>query len=222
MKKLLACLLALLLAAPAVAEEPVYVSLTDDTGALVLAYAPVALTDMDGDGVLSIHDALFAAHEAWHPEGAAAYLAERTEFGMSLYVLWGADNGGSYGYCVNDAAAMSLLDPVQPGDHVKAYAYTDLTAWSDVYSYFAAPTLTVKAGETAPLTLVYSGFDANWAPVTLPAAGAALTVNGEDAGVATDAAGTANLTFPAAGAYIVSAVSQTLTLVAPVCIVTVE
>ena len=31
---------------------------------------------------------------------------------------------------------------IQPGDHVKAYAYTDLTAWSDTYAYFGAPTAT--------------------------------------------------------------------------------
>ena len=40
--------------------------------------------------------------------------------------------------------------------------------------------------------------------------------------VKTDAVGKAALTFDAAGTYVVSAVSESMTLVAPVCIVTVN
>ena len=225
MKKILSVLvtLMLLLSCVSFAEEAptVFVSISDDTGTLVLAYAPVELTDVDGDGALTICDALMAAHASYHEAGAEAFLAESSEWGLSLYRLWNVENGGSYGYMLNDASPMSLLDEVKPGDHVKAYAYTDLTAWSDTYSYFAAPVAAVAVNEGVALTLFANGYDENWAPITLPVAGAVLTVNGEKTEVITDENGNAVLTFVEAGEYTVSAVSDTMPLVPPVCIVTV-
>ena len=225
MKKFLSVLLALamLVSLTAFAEEAptVYVSISDDTGTLTLAYAPVALSDQDGDGALTICDALMEAHAAYYPDGAAGFLAEESQWGLSMYRLWGVENGGSYGYCVNDASAMSLVDPIQPGDHIKAYAFTDLTNYSDTYAYFTAPVAAAAVNSEVALTLSASGYDANWAPVILPVAGATLTVNGEKTEVTTDENGNAVLTFTAPGVYTVSAVSETMTLVPPVCIVTV-
>ncbi len=222
MKKCLAMLLALMMIPCVYAEEAprVYVSISDDAGALVLAYAPVTVTDADGDGLLTLSDALHCAHVAYHPDGADAFVAERTEWGISLYVLWGVDNGGSYGYCLNDASPLSLLDPVQAGDHIKAYAYTDLTAYSDTYCYFASPVAAVRANEAVSLTLTANGYDESWNPITMPVAGAVITVNGERTDWVTDANGGAALTLPA-GEYVLSAVSDSLTLVPPVCILTV-
>lgn len=225
MKKILSTLLALamLVSLTAFAEEAptVYVSISDDTGALKLAYAPVFLIDKDGDGALTICDALMEAHAFYYPLAAAGFLAEETEWGKSMYRLWGVENGGSYGYCVNDASAMSLVDPIKAGDHVKAYAYTDLVAWSDTYSYFNASVAAAAVNSDVALTLSANGYDANWAPVTLPVANAVLTVNGEKTEVTTDKNGNAVLIFAEAGVYTVSAVSETQTLVPPVCIVTV-
>lgn len=225
MKKFLSLLLAVWmlvsLTASAEAAPTVFVSISTDTGALVLAYVPVALTDADGDGALTICDALMLVHAAHHPEGAEAFLAEQTEWGLSLYKLWGIENGGSYGYMLNDASAWSLVDPVKDGDHVKAYAFTDLTAFSDTYCYFTAPVAAAAVNSEITLTLNAAGYDANWAPVTLPVAGAVLTVNGEKTEIVTDENGNAVLTLAEAGTYTVSAVSDTMTLVPPVCIVTV-
>ena len=225
MKKFLSLLLAVWmlvsLTASAEAAPTVYVSISDDTGVLVLAYAPVTVTDADGDGALTICDALACAHAAHHPEGAAAFLAEDSEWGKSLYVLWNVDNGGSYGYMLNDVSAWSLVDPVKDGDHVKAYAFTDLTAFSDTYAYFTAPVAAAVVNTEIALTLNAAGYDADWNPVILPVAGATLTVNGEKTDVVTDENGNAVLTLAEAGTYTVSAVSETMTLVPPVCLVTV-
>lgn len=226
MKKFLSTLLALamLLSLSAFAEDAaptVYVSISDDTGALVMAYVPVPVTDADADGALTICDALAAAHAANHEDGAAAFAAVNTEWGLSLMKLWGVENGGSYGYCVNDASAMSLVDPIKAGDHVKAYVYTDLTAWSDTYSFFTAPVAAAAVNAKVTLNLSANGYDANWAPITTPVAGAVITVNGEKVEVVTEENGNAVLTFAEAGVYTVSAVSETMTLVPPVCIVTV-
>lgn len=223
MKKLFSLLCALLmLFSFAVAEEeaPVaFVSISDDTGALVLAHAQVALTDADGDGVLTICDVLLTAHVAYHPDGAEAFGAADSEWGKSLTKLWGVENGGSYGYYLNDASAMSLADPVAAGDHVKAFVYTDLTAYSDTYTFFTAPVAAAAVDAEVALTLNAAGFDENWAPVTLPVANATLTVNGETTEIVTDESGCAVLTFAEAGEYIISAVSESMTLVPPVCIV---
>ena len=225
MKKLLALLICLLLACPALAEAPasaeVFVSITDGEGALVLAYAPVVVTDADGDGALTICDALIAAHAAHYPEGAEGFAVAPSQYGLSMVKLWGVENGGSYGYCLNDASAWSLADPVVTGDHVKAYVYTDLVAWSDAYSFFAAPAMEAVVGAQVPLTLSAAGYDEAWNPVTLPVAGAVITVNGEALEVVTAEAGQAVVAFPEPGVYVVSAVSDAMTLVAPVCIVTV-
>ncbi len=225
MKKFLALLASLLLVATfAAAETPapvVFVSVTDGTGALVLAYAPVTVTDADGDGLLTIADALTLAHVAHHPAGAAAFTVEKTQYGISMVRLWDVDNGGVFGYCLNDASSLSLADPVQPGDHIKAYCFTDLAGWSDAYSFFAAPVATVAAGEPLPLCLSAAGYDDAWNPVTLSVAGAVITVDGMATETVTDDAGCATLAFAEPGVYVVSATSDTMTLVAPVCIVTV-
>lgn len=223
MKKTLSFLLLLaMLALPAAfAEEAplAFVSISDDTGTLVLAHMPVTLADLDGDGAVTICDALTAAHGTYHSQGTEAFLAEKTEWGLSMYRLWNVENGGSYGYCLNDAFAMSLLDPVKAGDHVKAYAFTDLSGFTDTYCFFDASVMAAKAGETISLTLNAAGYDEAWNPVTLPAAGALITVNGVSTDVITDENGSAALTLTGAGTYVVSAVSDTQTLVPPVCMV---
>lgn len=226
MKKFLSILLtlAMLVSLTAFGEEAaptVYVSVSDDTGALVLAYVPVTVIDADGDGALTICDALMAAHAAYHPEGAAAFLAQVSEWGLSLVKLWNVENGGSYGYVVNDASAWSLLDPVQDGDHVKAYVYTDLAAYSDLYCYFTAPVAAAAVNAEVSLTLSANGYDEAWNPVTFPVQGAVITVNGEKTEAVTDENGTVTLTFPETGVYTLSAVSSDMTLVPPVCILTV-
>ena len=63
MKKFLSILLAMLMLLSGIAfaetaDNIVYVSISDDTGALVLAYVPVAVSAADGDGALTICDAL--------------------------------------------------------------------------------------------------------------------------------------------------------------------
>lgn len=228
MKKISALLLALTLLLPCIASaatpSPIYVcvSISDGDGTLVMAHVPVLVIDTDGDGVLTIADALTCAHAAWHPEGGKAFAVEATQYGLSMTRLWGSENGGAYGYCVNDASALSLADPVSSGDHIKAYAFTDLAAWSDTYSYFSDVTATILLGESVTLTLYANGYDEAWNPVTLPVAGAALTVGDTSANAVTDETGCATLTFAEPGTYVVSAVSDTMTLVPPICVVKVE
>ena len=122
---------------------------------------------------------------------------------------------------VNDASPLSLQDAIKEGDHVKAYAFTDLVGWTDTYSFFDKAALEVKVGEAVSLALSAAGYDEMWNPVVLPVEGARVTVNGAEANVATAEGGVFELTFEEAGVYVVSAASENMNLVSPVCVITV-
>ncbi len=202
----------------------VYVTISDDKGKLVMVQEPVTVTDIDNDGVLTLNDALYNAHETGYEGGAeAGYAYSNSQWGISLDKLWGIANGGSYGYGVNNApAVMGLSDTVKDGDYITAYVYTDLTAWSDQLSYFNVSTLTVKEGESFTLTLSASGYDADWNPITLPVAGAKILINGEQTDYVTDSNGKVTIQADKAGKLTVSATSDSMTLVPPVCTVSVS
>ncbi|MBQ8507896.1 MAG: hypothetical protein IJ466_10770 [Clostridia bacterium] len=204
--------------------ETVYVTISNGSGELVMAYAAVEVSDADGDGVLTIDDALFCAHDAAYEGGAAAgYVSAETEYGKSIYKLWGEENGGSYGYYLNDASAMSLLDAVADGDLVHAYAYQDLEGWSDTYCYFSAAEFDTSstAMKQVLTALVY---DADWNLVPTPVEGAIITINGADTDIITAADGSFeyNIFDSEPGEYVISARSETMTLVPPVWVVSVS
>ncbi len=223
MKKQLTATLALLAALNSVnlvfAEEPLSASVSvtiSDRGTLAVVQEQVTVTDLDGDNALTVNDALYAVHEACYAGGVAGYSTYEGEYGVSLVMLWGNDSG-NFGYCVNNASCRSLADAVSEGDFVTAYIYADSTSYSDMYTFFDRNSLSAAAGETLTLTLSGAGYDADWNPIIIPVAGAELTVNGEKTGVLTDGEGKAQLQIAEGGSYVISAVSETQTLVPPVC-----
>ncbi len=222
---LLAILLICQGAVPVLAEDAdtkVFVTISDDQGALVLTHKEVTVTDQDKDGSLTIYDALYCAHEQNYTGGAqAGFATEDTQWGVSLMKLWGVENGGSYGYYLNNTSAMSLTDPVKNGDAVKAYAYTDTTTFSDMFCYFDGDIFTGEAGDEVTLMLNGVSFDpTTFAPVVAPIAGAKILVDGQDSGVVTDAQGKCTVTITKN--CVISATSETATLVPPVCVAEVE
>ncbi len=227
MKKLIAAVSALAvmagMAIPVSAESAeVYVTISD-SGNLALSQEKITVTDIDSDGALTINDALYIAHEEHFSGGAeSGYVSENSEYGISLIKLWGTENGGSYGYCVNDVSAMSLSDTISSGDRVCVYSFADLTGWSDKYSFFNANTVNASVGDETALILSINTFDAEWNPLTVTYEGAEITINGEKTGIVTDGDGKADLSFDKAGEYIISAVSDADVIVPPVCRVTVS
>lgn len=228
MKKIASCILALVLlfsvACAEVAPEGinVFVSITDDQNNLVLAYEPVLVTDQDSDGAYTIADALACAHAQKHENGLEAFGYAATEYGLSLTRLWGIENGGSYGYKVNDENAMSLSDAVCEEDHIKAYCYTDLVTWSDTYSFFTFPYTDAAVNEQIVASLMSAGYDSNWNPVTFSVADAVIYVNGEESEFKTDENGLLNISFQEAGTYVLTAKCEHTNLVAPVCVINVK
>ena len=225
MKKILSiCLAAFFalafLALPVLAETEVpyvYVTIADENGELVLASRYVTLASDD----MTIDDALRAAHEqADYSEG---YLSEESQWGRSMICLWGVENGGSYGYYVNNASPASLLDKVKTGDHVYAFVYTDTMNFSDTYSFFNENIVyNLERGDEITLTLSKVGFDANWMPVTAPVAGATITVNGKTTEFITDENGKVTVLLSDAGELIISAEKEGENLTPPACVAVVD
>lgn len=196
----------------------VYVTIRDSEGKLVLVQEKIAVSDTDGDNVLSINDALYVAHEKHHPNGASGYESQETAYGKSLTKLWGNDNGGSYGYYLNNASPLSLSDSIKDGDYIDAYSYTDLTAWSDTYCYFEERNSEKDENEKITLKLMAATYDENWNPITAPISDAVITIDGEKSGITTNSEGEAEITIKESGKHIISAVSDNQILVAPSCI----
>lgn len=195
----------------------VYVSVADK-GELVAAQTAVEVTDIDSDGALTVNDALYALHEAVYEGGAEKGYSYYTHkvYGLSLGKLWG-DSSGNFGYYLNNASCWGLGDTVEDGDYLNAFVYSDAKFYSDTYCFFSENTLTADKSEEIELTLSGAGYDVNWNPVTVSVKGAEITVDGEKTGVFTDENGKATITIDEAGEHVISAVSQTQTIVPPVC-----
>ncbi len=205
------------------ASTDVYVTVSDDTGALVLSAETITVTDRNNDGKLDIDETLYATHEAKFDGGAdKGYGSDIGDYGLYLTKLWGIESGVSYGYYVNNVSTMGLSDEVKQGDYVNAFVYTDLTSWSDTYCYFDKNTISASEGESVTVTLSAAGYDADWNPITVPVEGATVTLNGNATDAKTDAEGKATVEMTEAGSFVISAVSDTQTLVPPVCIAVIE
>jgi hypothetical protein len=226
MKKIISLILAALLFCSALtfvsAAEQIEVFVTISTDSLQLAAEKIAVSDADSDGKLTINDALIAAHTAKHPDGAAAYGAADGGYGLAITKLWGIENGGSYGYYVNNISAMSLEDEIKDGDYINAYTYNDLDSYSDMFTYFTEREIKAKTGVAFSLTLKGASFDADWNPVEVAVKNAIITVDGAESDFVTDENGNVEVTLNKPGSFVISATSDSQILVPPVCIVTVE
>ena len=200
----------------------VYVTISTADGELVLTREAIVVGDEDGDDIISIYDVLYTAHEKKYEGGVSAgYNTAETQYGISLVKLWG-DTSGAFGYCVNNKSAMSLSDVVKDGDYIHAYVYQDQTAWSDSYSWFEKSEQTAKLGESVTLTLFAASYDASWNVVTSPVSGAKILINGVASSYKTDAEGKVTLNLENTGSFVISATSESQTLVPPVCRVVIE
>lgn len=217
----LALTLAVIVSCVCVSADGAKITVSIANGTLVLTEASVDVTDLDGDGALTINDALIAAHTAYYTGGADGYASADGSYGLAITKLWGVENGGSYGYYVNNAASMGLSDTVKDGDRLYAFIYTDTTAFSDMYTFFDRAAVSAKKGGTVELLLSGAGYDENWNAVTLPVEGAVVTVNGEKTAFVTDKDGKVSVKLDKAGKYTVSAVAEGKTLVPAVCVVSI-
>lgn len=177
-----------------------------NAGKLEVTAEKLTVTDADGDGALTVNDTILLVHDKYYEGGAAAgFATAQTDWGTSITKFWGNENGGSYGYLVNEKFAYSLTDPVADGDRVYAYAYQDAAGYSDQYSYFDQITADgLYAGDEYTLTLTGLSFGADYSEQRSPLAGAVITLNGAPTEYSTDAEGKVTFEIPE-GDFTVSA-----------------
>ena len=207
--------------ASAADSAKVYVTIAEK-GTLRIAREEVEVTDLDGDGALTVADALTAAHEKCFEGGAAAgFKLSDSQWGKSISKLWGVENGGSYSYSVNNVFSNSPTDPVKDGDKLYAGVMQNISGNYDTYTYFDPEDAEVTAGEAFTLTLNEAGWDENYNQTATPLAGAAVTVNGKDTGKVTDADGKVTLTVDEAGTAQISATLSDHVIFPPLSVVSV-
>ncbi|GEM_PF-1412029 len=201
-------------------KTQVYVSVAN-AGELVLSAKSIEVTDADGNGLLTVYDALYCAHEAAFEGGAkAGFETAEGDYGLYLVRLWGMEAYAAYGYYVNDSIPMNLESEVKNGDHVYAFSYADTTGWSDQYGHFDVISKEVGTNEKFTLTLKAEGYDADWNPVSNPVEGAVIFIDGKATSIKTDAEGKAEIMLSDAGEHVISAKSSSMVLTPPVCAVT--
>ena len=190
-----------------------------DIDTVGVKHEAITVTDKDGDGALTINDALYAAHDAGYEGGAAAgYAYSAGPYGLAIDKLWGVANGGSYSYYLNHGAAMSLTDPVKNGDLLTAYVY--VTGKQERYSYFDVQTLTAEADSEITLQLLQKGYNEEWELIERPVANATILVDFLATPYRTDMEGKVTLKISGVGEHVISAMSNS-PITPPICLATV-
>lgn len=193
-------------------ETAVHVTVYDGKS-VVVANEKVAIEAGKTDDLNSVFKAINEKH-------GKKYETATGDYGAYITCLWDVENGGAYGYYVNDQMSMGLTDTVKAGDHVYVFVYSDATYYTDTYSYFDAKDITVKKGKEVTLTLKHIGYDESWNTVSLPVAGATITLDGKALDAKTDENGKVTIKLTKSG--VISATSEDLLLVPPVAVATVQ
>ena len=183
-------------------------------GELVLAHYPVLVADEDEDGAYTVYDALVAIHGSYY-EGDDGFAVNDDGF---ITKLWGVENGGSYGYYLNNVMCGGIKDPIEEDDYLVAYTFADLENWSDMYTYFNTTETEIFWNEKVTLQLMGIAFDEDWNTVEVPVEGAVITIDGEKTEFVTDEAGTVTFTLPEDSFdsyYEISAVMEDKVIVPP-------
>ena len=211
---------AMSISAFAAEEESAKINITisDDKGQFVVTQEELSVTDADKDGKLTIEDAFILIHDAKFEGGAEKGFAYTDSNGSKfISKLWGIENGGSYGYYLNDTMSNGLNDEVKEGDRLNAFVYQDAASYSDSYSFFDVTKAEAKIEDEIALTLSHVAFDKDWKPFNEAVEDAVITIDGKDTEFKTDAEGKAVIKLAEAGKHVISAKSDKTILVPAVC-----
>lgn len=203
-----------------------------------MAYKEVHVTDADEDGMISVDDALKAAHEEYCPGG---YATEKSDYGISVTKLWGISTYNTLFFVNGKGLESNVADSViNEGDAVYASVNADNINYADWYTYFNKSYKTVDQGEEFSLNI--KGFQGMSGVSASNVTGVDIGIwkNGEFSKIdntVTDKNGNVTLSFDKPGEYIVTAagsiddtwtdwsgktVSAKCPIMAPACVVTVE
>lgn len=175
-----------------------------------MAYKEVHVTDADGDGHITVDDALVATHDAYYTDGKNGYETSTShEYGMSVTKLWGVSTNNTL-FFVNGKGISTGVgdDDVKSGDSLYASVNADNKYYADWYTYFNKSSIEVCPSEQ--LTLSLKGFQGM-------SGGDAKAVPGVEIGIWKDGSftqigetvtnedGTARFSIEDKGTYIVTA-----------------
>ena len=128
------------------------------------------------ENTVTILDAMVAAHQKMYEDDFAndpsKYLVLNNGW---IQKFWGIETS-AISYLLNNQSPADLNgnptvcnnSPIKAGDVVTVYQYGDTTNWSDAYLYFVDSQIQQKEPGEVSLTLMRSGYDANWKPVSSP------------------------------------------------------
>lgn len=184
----------------------------------ILVDKPVTVKDLDGDGQLTVDEALVAAHEAYCPAGTDGY----KQSGGQVKKLWNRTdaanplNETNNYFVVNNVPIHAGVPNVtiKDGDYLYASANADSKYWSDYFTYFDRRTAEVEAYQD--LTLNLKGIPSmvadvtgdSFAPRNISDISLGLWKDGTFEtfdNAKTDANGNVTLSFDKAGTYYVTA-----------------
>ncbi len=197
-----------------------FITIVDDNKEFQLTQEPITVTDMNNDKLLTIDDAFICAHDQKFPGGAEAGYTANDGF---MTKFWGVENGGSYGYYLNNNMAMGLFELLNDGDYIDAFIYSDAATYTDEYTFFDTHTKEVELNETVTLNLSKYEFDpVTYEPIKVAVKNATILINGVESNYKTDENGNVTLTLSEAGTYTITAKSDDFNMVPSVCKVTVK
>ena len=210
-------------------SEDVLVSIADK-GSVELSYAPVTVSDRNGDGAIDIDEVMYAAHDKYYEGGAAKGYASATgDYGAYITKLWG-DESGNFGYFVDNKMSMGLGDKVTDGQHVYAYVNANAYPNNDAYAYFDDADIDASAYVKTTVKLTaQNGYDENWSPkfegcekAALKAYTADLKTEVADFKAASLGNGEYSVSFKQAGDYLIVATAENNAIIPAVCKVSVK
>ena len=139
--------------------------------------AKAGFTKPEGfENTVTILDAMVAAHQKMYGDDFAndpsKYLIIN---GSWIQKFWGIETS-AISYLLNNQSPADFngnatfcdKSPIKAGDVVTVYQYGDTQHYSDTYLYFADSQIQQKEPSEVSLTLMRSGYDANWKPVSSP------------------------------------------------------
>lgn len=165
----------------------------------------ITVTDVDGDGTLTIEDAIIIAHNQYYPGGAAAGYRRGEE---GPYYIWGL--GGTYNFFnknndENDAELQRIV--LKDGDSLEWYLEIADEDICYVYSDYIANRPVeepIPSGTEIDVSVLHQ---IPSEPEPVPMKNAELTVNGKKTGVKTGADGKAVLKLDTTGRLEIGAVT---------------
>ena len=207
-------------------EAAVSVRINMDSGKPGKAYTLNVTSDMAAkagfdkpegfENTVTILDAMVAAHQKMYGDDfgkdPGKYLVIN---GGWIQKFWGIETG-AIGYLLNDQSPVDLNgsatlcnnSPIKTGDVVTVYQYGDTQYYSDTYLYFVDSQIQQKEPGEVSLTLMRSGYDANWKPVSSPQENCKVVLtDGEGKQIAegtTDKDGVVTFKISEAGSYSVN------------------